>query len=99
MTINRQLIKTHISDYFFSIIKQMLSKYKKHKYLFLIIIFVVLLISTLTLYFLRQSSITGYPGVSCGGDWSYDVVCPVGTYCKSLNQGPLAGGICTPLGK
>ncbi len=36
-------------------------------------------------------------GASCGGDWSYDVECPAGTYCKDLGQGPLAGGKCAPL--
>jgi len=34
--------------------------------------------------------------ISCGGDWSYNVSCPLGSYCKSLNEGPLAGGVCTP---
>jgi len=34
--------------------------------------------------------------VSCGGDWSYNVKCPLGSYCASLNQGPYAGGICRP---
>lgn len=33
---------------------------------------------------------------SCGGDWSYGVKCPLGTYCDSLNQGPLVGGLCQP---
>lgn len=33
--------------------------------------------------------------ISCGGDWSYNVKCPLGTYCQSLNQGLMAGGICT----
>lgn len=37
--------------------------------------------------------------ISCGGDWSYTTKCPPGTYCKSLNKGALAGGICTPIGK
>src|SRR3972149_6621591 len=35
-------------------------------------------------------------GSSCGGDWSYGVKCPLGTYCRSLNMGPLAGGVCQP---
>ncbi|PIY18439.1 hypothetical protein CO112_00235 [Candidatus Dojkabacteria bacterium CG_4_9_14_3_um_filter_150_Dojkabacteria_WS6_41_13] len=34
--------------------------------------------------------------MSCGGDWSYNVRCPVGSYCQSLGQGPLAGGLCKP---
>jgi hypothetical protein len=37
-------------------------------------------------------------GISCGGDWSYKVKCPKGMYCKPLNKGPLAGGICTLIG-
>ncbi|MDO8633436.1 MAG: hypothetical protein Q7K38_02740 [Candidatus Wildermuthbacteria bacterium] len=35
------------------------------------------------------------PLQSCGGDFSYNTQCPFGTYCKSLGQGPFAGGICT----
>ena len=34
--------------------------------------------------------------VSCGGDWSYNVKCNTGTSCKSLGEGPLAGGVCEP---
>ncbi len=34
--------------------------------------------------------------VSCGQDWSYQVTCPLGSYCKNLGRGPLVGGICTP---
>jgi len=34
--------------------------------------------------------------ISCEGDFSYNVKCPLGTYCKSLNEGPMAGGICRP---
>jgi len=35
-------------------------------------------------------------GASCGGDWSYNVQCPLGSYCCSLKQGPLVGGLCKP---
>lgn len=35
--------------------------------------------------------------MSCGGDWSYNARCPIGSYCQSLGQGPLGGGICKPL--
>ncbi len=34
--------------------------------------------------------------MSCGGDWSYAVKCPLGSSCRSLGQGPLAGGLCKP---
>lgn len=34
--------------------------------------------------------------ISCGGDWSYGTNCPIGSFCKNLGQGRLAGGICTP---
>ena len=34
--------------------------------------------------------------ISCGDDWSYKVLCPTGTICKSIGQGPLAGGTCQP---
>jgi len=32
--------------------------------------------------------------VSCGGDWSYDVRCPIGSFCQSIGHGRLAGGKC-----
>lgn len=34
--------------------------------------------------------------ISCGGDYSYDVSCPFGSYCASLGLGPIAGGVCRP---
>lgn len=34
--------------------------------------------------------------MSCGGDWSYGASCPLGTYCQSLGEGKLAGGLCKP---
>lgn len=34
------------------------------------------------------------PGQSCGGDWSYRTTCSLGSYCRSIGQGPLAGGTC-----
>lgn len=34
--------------------------------------------------------------MACGGDWSYMATCPFGSYCHSLGQGPLAGGVCKP---
>ena len=35
--------------------------------------------------------------LSCGGDWSYNVKCPIGFYCQSLGQEQLVGGLCRPL--
>lgn len=32
--------------------------------------------------------------MSCGGDWSYNVQCPIGSHCRSSGQGPLGGGLC-----
>ncbi|MBI4129737.1 hypothetical protein HY468_00305 [Candidatus Roizmanbacteria bacterium] len=32
--------------------------------------------------------------ISCGGDFSYQTVCPTGSYCTSMNQGPFADGTC-----
>ena len=34
--------------------------------------------------------------ISCRGDFSYDVQCPLGTTCQTLGQGPTAGGLCKP---
>ena len=43
-----------------------------------------------------QYGLVKTPVVSCGGDWSYSTQCSFGTYCKSLGQGELAGGVCRP---
>ena len=64
----------------------------------LLLLLVVLTVIVFSRYFLNSSRVLNQT-ISCGGDWSYDVKCPLGTYCKSLNQGPLAGGICTPFGR
>ena len=42
----------------------------------------------------KKFSITA---TSCRGDWSYNVKCPFGSYCRSLDQGSLAGGLCEPV--
>jgi len=34
--------------------------------------------------------------LSCGDDWSYNIQCPTGSYCKSARLGSLAGGSCRP---
>ena len=33
--------------------------------------------------------------IACGGDWSYMVECPTGTYCRSESSNPLIGGECS----
>lgn len=73
---------------------------KKDNNLLLIILLIAFVVSVVALVLLYKgaSSVKG-KSISCGGDWSYNVKCPLGTYCKPLNQGPLAGGVCTPLGK
>ena len=35
-------------------------------------------------------------GESCAGDWSYAKVCERGSYCKTIKNAPLYGGLCTP---
>jgi hypothetical protein len=35
--------------------------------------------------------------LSCGGDWSYQTHCPIGSSCQSTRKGPLAGSLCKPL--
>jgi len=59
---------------------------------FIVVLIAVFLFLVLIQYLQYKDS----TNISCGGDWSYNVKCPVGSYCKSLNQGPMAGGICTP---
>lgn len=34
--------------------------------------------------------------VSCGGDWTSNVKCPLGSYCRPLGKTPLVGGLCRP---
>ncbi|OGG20601.1 hypothetical protein A3D03_05315 [Candidatus Gottesmanbacteria bacterium RIFCSPHIGHO2_02_FULL_40_13] len=66
----------------------------------IILVLVLLLIFIIGLFSLWQFSLYqrfSKETLSCGGDWSYNVRCPIGTYCQSLGQGPLGGGICKPL--
>lgn len=62
--------------------------------LFLFLIFVLGLFSLWQYNLYQRLSETD---TSCGGDWSYKVQCPIGSYCRSLSQGPLAGGLCKPI--
>lgn len=66
--------------------------YRKMSKLLIIIFLVVLVIFGLWQYFLHQRLFS--TNISCGGDWSYMVKCSLGSYCQSLGQGPLAGGLC-----
>ncbi|OGY14863.1 MAG: hypothetical protein A3A58_01140 [Candidatus Blackburnbacteria bacterium RIFCSPLOWO2_01_FULL_41_27] len=58
--------------------------------------FIVIILLTIVArqFFLYKQSVN--QPVGCGGDWSYNVKCGTGTSCKSLGQGPLAGGTCEP---
>jgi len=65
----------------------------------IILVLILLLIFIIGLFSLWQFSLYqrfSKETLSCGGDWSYNVRCPIGTYCQSLGQGPLAGGLCKP---
>jgi hypothetical protein len=59
-------------------------------------IFVMILFLIFIAFLIWQFILFQQEGISCQGDWSYAVNCPLGTYCGSLNQGSLAGGICRP---
>lgn len=64
-----------------------------------IVILTLVLIAVFGLFSLWQYSIyqkLSKTDMSCGGDWSYNVGCPFGSYCQSLGQGPSAGGLCKP---
>jgi len=65
------------------------------KRLIIFLIFIVL-VGGFVYWQYTVSKSLGNKTVSCGGDFSYMMKCPVGTYCKSLGQGPGAGGICSP---
>ena len=61
--------------------------------IFLIIAFISLLgAGGLTWQYILSKKVP----TSCGGDWSHEARCPFGTFCKSLGQGPMAGGLCRP---
>jgi len=60
----------------------------------LIVLVVVFGISIFWQYNLYQK--LSQTDMGCGGDWTYMVKCPFGSYCRSLGQGPLAGGACRP---
>lgn len=64
------------------------------KRLMIVLSLVILLLIVAWQLFLYQKLSTNQ--ISCSGDWSYAVKCPVGTFCKSLKQGPFVGGICSP---
>ena len=67
---------------------------KKH---FILIIALVFLVIIFMWQWKLKQNLTENT-VSCGGDWSYnEISCPLGSYCKSLNQGPFAGGVCKTL--
>lgn len=71
------------------------NSFRVHK--LLILVFLVVL-TTLSLYIWQislQNSLENEP-VDCGGDFNYKVTCPIGSYCKEGDLGPLAGGYCTP---
>ncbi len=63
----------------------------------LFILIAVLVIGAVIAWQFRLHGEFAQRNISCGGDWSYNVACPFGSYCRSLDQGPLAGGVCAPL--
>jgi len=66
----------------------------------IIFVFVMLLIFIIGLFSLWQFGLYqrfSKEALSCGGDWSYNVQCPIGSYCQSMGQGPLVGGLCKPI--
>jgi len=73
-----------------SIIKSIQMKSKIFVFAALVLLILISLWQYALHYKLSQTD------MACGGDWSYGVKCPFGSYCSSLGQGPLAGGICKP---
>ncbi len=55
----------------------------------------VCLVGVLLWQKLLASSLETDP-VNCGGDFSYIVKCPAGSFCKMNKSDPLGGGYCTP---
>ena len=74
-------------------LKILKAKIKTVQKLLLLIVTILFIIVGWQFFLYKQS--VNQP-VGCGGDWSYNVKCGTGTSCKSLGQGPLAGGTCEP---
>jgi hypothetical protein len=63
--------------------------------IFLLIILAVIEHFGYSQYMLYKEMEANNETISCGGDFSYFVKCPEGTYCKSLDKGPFVGGECS----
>lgn len=57
---------------------------------------ILLIIAAFIVWQVHISTQLSQTKISCGGDWSYKVKCPAGTYCKSAGKNSLAGGFCKP---
>lgn len=58
---------------------------------------VILIVSMVVLFILSWQRNLGRQGIACGGDFSYNVKCPIGTMCKTQEgDNELKGGMCTP---
>ena len=74
----------------------MLQNLKPEIKTFVIVALIAVAISVAGIFAWQFWQLQETPSISCGGDFSYNVQCPLGTYCKPLRQGPLAGGTCQP---
>lgn len=71
------------------------AKFMKKRIVLILVLLLVFIIGLFSLWQFGLYQRFSKETLSCGGDWSYNVHCPIGTYCQSLEQGPLAGGSST----
>lgn len=67
---------------------------RPHKKIFIVCLSVLIIAFALWQYNLHQE--LSKTGMSCGGDFSFDIRCPIGSSRRSLGQGPSVGGLCKP---
>lgn len=72
-----------------------LSFWKKRR-LFIIVFFFFVALGIFSLWQYNLYQKLSRTAIGCGGDWSWSVRCPIGSYCRSIGRGPLAGGYCMP---
>jgi len=76
--------------------KKVEEKFMKKQIILVLTLLLIFIIGLFTLWQFSLYQRFSKETLSCGGDWSYDVRCPAGTYCRLLGRGPLEGGLCKP---
>ena len=72
----------------------MYEKICKNNSMKIFIIVILIFIAVFVAYEYSQYASLSKNSISCEGDFSHNVQCPLGTFCQSLKHGQTAGGIC-----